>query len=459
MTDAKLLVLFVGFVFVTFTAISCGLYQEPPPPTEVEGLCDRTCGPCDVGRFDCDTDRCEYFGFGSEPPEEIDSCDDVVVVGEDATTVHEAVGSAGDDGFSAVAITGEEVVDEPVVIDDDISLFGIGADARLVVDGESEHLTGVVLDGAEATVGGLTIEVTGGVTNYGARLVEGADVRMGEVVIDVDDGEDGADGVDGASGRRGESGEDGGSPDRFNAGFGGINEHCPDTDGGDGGRGKAGASDAEPGDDSPGGASGSEEDGADGNHGADGADGSDGAEPQIVDGLWDSGSGEPGEDGEHGVGGAGGGGGDADGSDAVGGGGGGGGTGGCGGEGGQGGAAGGASIGVVVADGELQLVDADVSAAAGGDGGVGGLGGDGAFGHGGGSGAVGENSGDSGGDGGRGGDGGDGGDGMGGNSFGVVCHEDNATVQLDSIQVDYGPAGTDPTGEVKAESGEQHNCN
>ena len=166
--------------------------------------------------------------------------------------------------------------------------------------------------------------------------------------------------------------------------------------------------------------------GSSGNTGVPGAGGQ--TEGSFIDGQWegmDGGAGEAGTEGEGGAGGGGGGGGKSGGLNICsswGGAGGGGGSGGCGGDGGGGGQAGGASVGVLLLNSDVEIIDCTIIGGLGGRGGDGGDGGDGGMGGAGGAGGdLEENSGTGakGGIGGRGGRGGQGGGGAGGPSIGL----------------------------------------
>ncbi len=171
--------------------------------------------------------------------------------------------------------------------------------------------------------------------------------------------------------------------------------------------------------------------GSNGSSGTTGAPGVGGvAEGAFVDGQWlgqDGSSGESGTAGEGGAGGGGGGGGDKsdglfNGCGSWGGAGGGGGSGGCGGIGGGGGQSGGASVGVLLLNSDVEIIDCTIIGGLGGRGGDGGDGGEGGMGGAGGAGGnLEENSGKGakGGIGGRGGRGGQGGGGAGGPSIGL----------------------------------------
>jgi hypothetical protein len=153
------------------------------------------------------------------------------------------------------------------------------------------------------------------------------------------------------------------------------------------------------------------------------------ADGAFVDGQWQGQDGVEGTSGTAGEGGAGGGGGGG-GAKSIplnpcsswGGAGGGGGSGGCGGDGGGGGQSGGASVGVLLLDSDVEIIDCTIIGGLGGRGGDGGDGGDGGMGGSGGAGGnLEENSGTGakGGIGGRGGRGGQGGGGAGGPSIGL----------------------------------------
>ena len=450
---------------------ACVLYEEPPQVEELEGICGEKCGPCELGGFDCATGECVTPPQWGEVVDGVESCEDVVFVsaggaeGGDGTrsapvsSIKEALELATQDGAILVVALGDGEWSKEVVLSD-VSLVAKGGRGAIVVDGNSEHVTGVTVDGGDVTVSGFDVEAGGGVTNYGMRVLRG-DLRLVDVSLMAREGKEGAAGEDGADGVRGDSGEDGGWQERWRGGRAGENEACEGANGGDGGRGEVGMNEAAQGEDSAGGAMGTWSSGEHGWDGESGEDGAAGEESVLEDGLWLRGSvGEQGEKGSAGVGGAGGGGGHAGGDD-TGGGGGAGGAGGCGGEGGEGGKGGGASIGLLVWEGTVEVVNSEIESAEGGAGGRGGDGGDGAQGRSGGSGASGDGSADDGRSGGRGGDGGVGGQGgfgKGGESYAVVC-EAHSMVKLQESELDHASGGREgPDLEERASSGDEFNC-
>lgn len=457
---------------VVVLLVSCGLYEAPPRLGELDGVCNEPCGVCQLGVFDCEQRRCVYPTESGRFPGGAVTCSDIVFVGdwpevdglESVDSIAAGLESAGRRDAHVLLIRDGQWREEELVVGENIDLVGVQGTVSVAVEGDGQEVvTGMTFQGGEATITGLDIQVNGGMTNQGLRLTGGADVTLANSTIRSGAGGDGRNGSEGEDGKRGERGQNGGEINRWSEGFGGVNQVCPQANGGDGGRGEYNVNAAQTGEDSPGGAEGARGDGDDGWDGSSGDNGRSGEPAQLVDGVWQRGTaGARGEDGQPGVGGAGGAGGQSDGAGGAGGGGAGGGAGGCGGRGGQGGSNGGSSIGVVVVDGHLMLSDSEVRAGAGGAGGSGGPGGQGAEGRPGGAGALGEGSGEKGGDGGRGGDGGDGGrggDGKGGNSFAVVCGEERTQLSLESSRLDYGPGGLDGNDSQRADTGEQYNCN
>lgn len=219
---------------------------------------------------------------------------------------------------------------------------------------------------------------------------------------------------------------------------------------------------------------GTAEGGGNGRDGPAGADGDAGAGGDglgvVVSDRWTARLGQVGLAGGDGTGGggAGGGGGIIRGGGAAipegkGGGGGGGGSGACGGAGGRGGEGGGASLGLLLVNTDLQVVDVDVRTAGGGRGGNGGPGGAGGVGGPGGGGALGEvtpdGSGGKGGNGGRGGAGGlggFGGPGGGGPSVGVWCENSSLLSSGAAVRYSVGPGGASGDPAAQGKPGERH---
>lgn len=456
---------------MALTITACILYEEPPHVEEIDGICNAQCGPCELGTFDCELGECTAPDAWGDLLERVQDCGDVIFVSQEGaegaagsrdrpmSSIAEAVDAANSQGMSLVVVRAGGEWNEEVVLQD-LSLVAQGGRSSITVDGQGEHVTAVTVERGDVTVSGFDIEATGGITNYGMRVL-GGELRLSEVKLRAARGKTGSDGADGAEGNRGERGEDGGWQDRWRGGRAGINPECGEADGGDGGQGEVGVNEAQQGEDSAGGAMGSWGSGENGWNGDPGEDGEPGEPNALSDGLWQRGS--PGEDaapGQAGIGGAGGAGGDA-GSDGTGGGGGSGGAGGCGGSGGEGGKAGGSSIGLLVWSGAVTVVDSRVESSEAGDGGRGGLGGSGAEGRSGGSGASGDGTGDDGEEGGSGGDGGPGGRGgygRGGESFSLICGSD-VEVRLEDVELLYSSGGREGHNlEERADSGEYWNC-
>lgn len=322
------------------------------------------------------------------------------------------------------------------------------------------------VDAAEAGASSITIDL---LQNDATVFLSRSEVRAGR----------GGDGVAGANGVSasafaddGDDGENGcensggicGNCEQPSRGFGGFGLTVG-TIGGAGGRPAIGEADG--GGQESGEAGGDGEDGAfggaggvdglNGGRGGDGADGAVGISGSDGDGGSASERGLDGQPGSHGGGGGGGGGGSGgiDGiCDSFGGAGGGGGAGADGGTAGKGGTAGGDSIGIVLANTNLELRDVHIRTALGGTGGDGGRGGLGGSGGGGGVGGTGfedSGAGGNGGAGGRGGDGGHGGGGGGGSSLGIFADTADTIVQTD-VTFEIGAGG--PGGESPGEDGE-----
>lgn len=457
----------------------CGLYEGVPPYAELR-TCGE-CGPCGVGEK-CGDGECSFSGVWEGVASEEMSCEDIVVVVEGAAesgrgTAEDPVGTIGralelltEREGDVVVLVGEGEWRESVAVETGVSLVG-GVDRelqpddvrpRIIQDG-GDHVEGLRIEGVKrrVQVAGVEIEARGGKTNYGARVIDSDDVTFRDVRLFSGGGGTGEDGVDGEPGARGEAGLDGGMTQDWIGGFGGVNEACPEANGGDGGDGeRAGLTDGEEGADSVGGAIGRWGDGEDGYGVSDGEQGGPGSEGGLEGAFWVPGEpGTSGEDGEHGIGGAGGGGRRVSGQSGSGGGGGGGGAGGCGGEGGAGGEGGGSSIGLFTVNSIVELVEVEAASGAGGDGGLGGAGGDGGEGRRGGAGGNGIGPGEAGYGGGKGSDGGKGGmggRGQGGNSYSLVCG-DNAEVAIgENVRLEHGEGGDGPV--EPANSGPAWGC-
>ncbi len=460
-----------------------------------------TCGDCDLGILHCDDGETGMGNCEEKPeiPGYDGNCDELVFVShaegspqgvgtsdDPVDTIDDALHIAHTDEAVALIVGGSETYDDPVVIEQQLSVIG-GYDDHFVRDTDeiATILGGQSVDGLEdGDIVGLssqgvseehrvshleveTIDVfEDGANNYGVYVYLSSGLVLEEVEVAAGRGGDGADGEDGANGEDGEDGGDGSTPSGISndpsAGDGGENPGCSDeyTQGADGGLGGTPDDDPYSGFDSEeadGGSSGSnsgsatDRGGKAGENGPsasqDGEDGIGGElDGEVSEGRWHSlGGGEAGEDGDPGAGGGGGGGGgidpewtdDEDSYRAAGSGGGGGGAGGCGGQGGEGGQAGGGSFGLFVVAADIDVIESSIFANLGGSGGDGGLGGQG------GAGGVGGESAETrggvtlgsstdyhiyerggfGGDGGDGTAGGDGGGGAGGVSYGAYCSD------------------------------------
>ncbi|WNG14061.1 PE-PGRS family protein [Cystobacter fuscus] len=340
---------------------------------------------------------------------------------------------------------------------------------RIVVGGIGLTVMNLGED-AGVTLDRLTIQATtpadvAGAPCIGVRVVDSGGVRLRNLAVSAGAGSPGAsapstppaaDGGAGFPGTAGAQGGDGGLPgpsDCNPAGFG---------QGGNGGiftayatRGQAGAPGVEGGSAGCDGGSDSNCDNLKGGPGQNGLNGDAGTPGQEGDGLglvaqgvWSASSGEQGKPGTGGTHGGGGGGGALAliGNGLNGGGGGGGGAGGCGGQGGLGGQGGGASIALLLINGQVSVEHCALRTAGGGKGGVGAPGAEGGQGGPGGPGGGGETSGGvsagnggKGGDGGKGGRGGNGGGGGGGPSVGVWCQDSSVSTQDTAINL--GNAG------------------
>jgi hypothetical protein len=468
------------WIGVTAT-VGCGLYESPPKLEEV-GPCG-ICGPCGLGLIDCATEGCIF----DKPWEGVLTgemeCGDIVVVAEGAPdhgegvrgdpvgTIARAMELAVERDASVIALAADGVWHEAVAIDGNLSLVG-GVDEylrravdlrpKLKWESDDEHVTALTIEGNTETVWvvGLDVEGRGGMTNYGVRVVDGDVVVLRDLKVVAGPGGDGADGDDGIMGISGSVGGDGGYPSEWSPGAGGVNQSCPQANGGDGGQGeKVDVEPAQRGEDSSGGAVGRWGRGADGQSGEAGSKGHIGEKSSLVQGLWTRGGpAGKGERGKPGVGGGGGGGGSVS-DTGVGGGGGAGGAGGCGGTGGQGGENGGSSIGVLVQGSDVRVFDSRIISSNGGDGGVGGMGGPGGLGRPGGEGAGGVETGNAGADGGHGGDGGaggGGGGGRGGNSFSFLCGEE-ANIEINKVLLENGDGGLQFDGHADSSNG--RGCN
>lgn len=421
---------------------------------------------------------CQLSEFWEGILEEGMSCEAILVVAKDGSDSGAGsvgsplltIGEALTRGGSVIALVGEGVWREAVRVDRGVAIVG-GVDRELLasearpkveVEKQGEHTSGLEVIGASSKVllQGFDIEASGGMTNYGARILDSSFVELREMKIVADKGGRGADGAPGAGGATGEEGTNGGSADVWSPGVGGINEACPEANGGDGGQGAYGGQRPQEGESSRGGAIGRAGVGEAGAEVQGGADGSWGEPSGYGDDWWEPGeSGTKGEDGAHGIGGAGGAGGEADGG--SGGGGGGGGAGGCKGSGGGGGEGGGSSIGILVSRSSVSLIGGEVQARDGGAGGAGGPGGEGGQGRPPGLGVTGIDGGQrgfAGGHGSDGGTGGQGGDGRGGVSFSVGCGP-QTTLNINGTELKYGNGGEDG-GELLSVglSGESANC-
>lgn len=483
----------------------CGGTLECEPCDCVDGVARvEVCGGCDLGVMQCDPgstgsgicdvpdipgwskDSCEGLVFVS--PEgtaagtgDKDSPLDSIVAGVDAAKSKGAVGVIIASGAGNVPYEGR------VVIDSQISLIGgyttqfekdAGRHSKISSNGDEGLLIKsvskpILVENIEVKVADATLP---GMNNYAVRVFD-SEVTFREVRGLAGRGGAGTAGMAGTSGQNGANGTSFGVLKRIitqvNNGpkimqavpsaAGGVNEACPDANGGAGGQSyisltsPQAATPGQDGQSTRGGAAGdyvpainsaSTRGGKNGAHGeavqSTGRHGTGGIPTGTVDestGEWVLGAGgESGGPGENGSGGGGGGGGVGHDSEInlVGGSnGGGGGAGGCGGGGGGGGSNGGGSFGLLAVDSELILDSTVFSAGGGGDGGAGGVGGVGGMGGRGGKPHLNYLDGTTekaflitggeGGDGAIGGSGGAGGGGAGGPSYGGYCYRTSVT--------------------------------
>lgn len=389
----------VGGVAVLFfsSCVFLGDYEaresEPVPwEGDGEGSCE-ICEVCGLEEEHCSALSCSFASLWEDIRDGAMSCDELLVVAEDgddeadgtAESPVRTIGEALSRGRRMIALMGDGVWEEALRIERGVTIIGglswahSAEESRplLKVVGQGAHVSGLEVIGVDSkvTLTGFDIEVMGGMTNYGLRIIDSSLVELRNMQIVAGDGGPGASGKPGEEGARGSVGENGGVITVSRAGAGGVNMSCPEANGGSGGQGGQSSLAPHKGEDSPGGALGrwgEGDSGADGARGRDGGAGGPGGLP--LDGVWVSQSGEDGDDGGHGSGGAGGSGGDAKGAT---GGGGGGGAGGCGGGGGGGGEGGGSSLGVFVQNSQVQIVGSIIQAGYGGAGGAGAPGGKG----------------------------------------------------------------------------------
>ncbi|ATB35555.1 hypothetical protein CYFUS_000968 [Cystobacter fuscus] len=331
---------------------------------------------------------------------------------------------------------------------------------------------GVTLD--RLTVQATTLPGTAGAPCIGVRVMDSGGVRLRNLAVTAGAGSPGvsasdtppaADGGAGFPGNNGATGGAGGQPgpsDCNPPGFGrGGNGETNESRSAPGQAGAPGVDGGTAGEYGCGGGSvcGLGLPGGPGQNGLNGDAGTPGIEGDgvgfVTQGLWSASVGEVGRPGTAGTLGGGGGGGAAalSGVPLNGGGGGGGGGGGCGGQGGQGGQGGGASIALLLINGQVSVEHCALRTAGGGKGGVGAQGAEGGAGGPGGLNGTGETlgggragDGGKGGEGGKGGRGGNGGSGGGGPSVGVWCQDSSVSAQDTTFILGDGGVPGAPSG-------------
>lgn len=460
----------------------CGLYDEIP---DFEGrACGSPCGPCGLGRWECDGDeRCSLdLELVPERAQCGGSSAQVLVVDPEA-------GQDGADGSVSAPLKGldQALSRKPTVIflvgNTKVKIEKPWSEATSLIggfvrnpEGELDYKPSVkpLIEGFSQDLDafGLFIEAKGAAISFeNVRIQAPASQRHSYGILAVDAklrldnvqvlASDAAPGLDGLQGDPGADGVEGQRSSTSSGGRPGIQSMCMDSVGGAGGIGQArGATtrDAASGKASMLGARGgapgvSGQNGTDGQNGEPGQDATQGfvQGTRFVYGV----AATAGQNGASGVGGGGGGGGLlANGATGEAQGGGGGGAGGCGGQGGAPGLSGGSSFGVLLIKSTLVAQDSEfVSAQAG-------LGGQGAAGGQGGKGAMGgpsDGQSGRGGQGGQGGAGGAGGDGHGGLSVALYCEQSSA--QLKNVQTKFQPSVSVEANRVRSSLGvEVLNC-
>ena len=467
-------------MIVMILALSaCGLTDEPKSFEGPE--CGSVCGPCGLGKWDCDDSTCSVSFEGLD--------EDAICKGEDAQVVFVYGRSKNGDGsrekpfdtiekaferknVSMVLVAGYYSYEGPLILKDGVSIDGgwtpefesmpwMKATIR-TEQSTNGHSFGVIAKDLKKTtvLSRLNIRNFNDVgSNAGIYSKNNLDLRLVDVDVDSGSGQYGRLGENGIDGVQGEDGQSGGLNYQWLGGAGGINSSCPEANGGHGGDGERRAGSiwigvqrgapsflgytyAQPG-----------KRGADGQNGLNGSNGLDAKPGQLNEfGLWHypflATAGAPGDTG---VGGGGGGGVALNNGDGIGGGGGGGAAGGCGGSGGQPGSNGWPSFGILSIDSQLTVRRSLIQADDGGRAGRGGRGGHGGYG---GRGGLYARSSDQngfsglGGQGGRGGQGGHAGHAQHGISVGIYCK--NSVVRgLYSSTITTGlSGGLEPTERV-----------
>lgn len=448
--------------------------------------CNSVCGPCDLGKWDCETKSCDVSFDGVD---EQAKCS-----GSDAQVVFVNAESEGGDGSKAkpfktiqeaferskvrvVLVAGSSSYKGPITLVDGVTLQGGWSKdwtpeqaqepiIRTEVDTDG-HIIGVIAKNLDRTTTLKRLTIQNGTSIQGANIgllaFKAKNLQLLDVTIIGNSAASGMNGEIGIDGAPGGMGFIGSVPQ---GGLGGDSV-CNASMGGRGGNGERrsdgnqniAAESGKPGGPSTMGGSPRQdgEQGIDGNTGSLGKDAGDGL-VNVDSGYWELGSlATVGGKGTPGDGGGGGGGGTLQ-MNGVAGGGGGGGAGGCGGFGGQPGTSGWSAFGILATSSTLSLRQVNIQAGPGGAAGKGGLGGKGGAGGTGNVGAVANGAlrAGSGGDGGFGGQGGRGGNGQAGISVGLYC-TDSVLKQVSNLDISSGQGGTLPDG-TKAEARDIFQC-
>lgn len=455
----------------------CGLYDDL---LVFDGrACESACGPCELGKWNCNTKSCSVSFDGVD---EQAKCS-----GNDAQVVFVNAESDGGDGSKAkpfktiqealerpkarvVLVAGASTYAGPITLVDGVTIQGGWAknwtpdQARPVIQTDEQtngHTIGVIAQRLDRKTVLERLNVQTGPSSEGSNVgiwaFNAKDLILRDVSVTSSNSGSGVDGEDGLVGVAGKDGVRAGQGQVWRGGIAGANSTCPMADGGAGGDGELRQQGAnQPATRGKSSVLGNKQAplGVNGSTGENGATGNDGFKENEVfinsEGFFaypnDATVGQNGSVGH----GGGGGGGAAITSDGEGGGGGGGGAGGCGGQGGQPGSSGWPSTAILSVNSSLTLVRIVAVAGRGGDagkGGQGGLGGQGGQGGQGSDGTLPNAQGGRGGAGGQGGQGGAGGHGQAGISVGLYCENTILKEVSDSdIRSDKGgllPDGTE----------------
>ncbi len=474
-------------IMLTVFSACGGINREVP---DFVGVVDGDpCGPCDsfvvvdgqcnlkeLASFIEETDTCDALLFVD--PTKMESGDGTKNNPYNSMTQAQSIASNGK--AKVIMVASDAMISGPLEIQDAVHVLG-GYEPGTFIVNESirptfvssqtgTHAYGLIARGItkKTTIKSINIVSDGQATHkIGLHAVNASNLFLEDITITAASGLDGEDGLEGKKGTDGPQGGDAGMMGNDIPGKGAINEDCPTANGGEGGRGGAKTQDgvraAERGKASPAGSSGGQF-GQDVPTAQNGEDGQNAMLPpsgRIEDETWYIQPGQSGEPGRPGQGAGGGAGGDHQ-NDGIGGGGGGGGAGGCGGEGGKPGQPGGVSIGALLINSTISMLNVTINASDGGRGGVGGVGGLGGFGGGGGRSADGTNSalpGKPGGIAGNGGQGGQGSPGAGGLSVALYCDEASKLEQNTNIILVPGNAGVFGDGVTMAKREKQIGCN